>query len=201
MTATLAESVTGIREIQGFAREQVSGGPSRRWSIVTRGVNMVAHRNAAIVQPLLEWNGQLFLSIVLVVGGYQALGGGVSLAALIQFLFLSNAPVRGDPEHRQPVQPGADRDGGGRAGLRAAGHAARLAGPAGRDAARRRVRGGSSCAASRSPTSRGGRCCTSFAWRCRPGSTVAVVGHTGSGQEHARQPGRQALPADGGRSC
>jgi ATP-binding cassette, subfamily B, bacterial len=91
LTATLAESVTGIREIQGFAREQVSDRAFATMVNRHAGVNMVAHRNAAIVQPLLEWNGQVFLSIVLVVGGYQALGGGVSLAALIQFLFLSNA--------------------------------------------------------------------------------------------------------------
>ena len=34
---------------------------------------------------------------MLVVGGYQALGGGVPLAALIQFLFLSNACSRPIP--------------------------------------------------------------------------------------------------------
>ena len=51
---------------------------------------MGAARHGAIIQPLLEWNGQLFLSLVLVIGGYQALVGGVPLAALIQFLFLSN---------------------------------------------------------------------------------------------------------------
>jgi ATP-binding cassette subfamily B protein len=44
-----------------------------------------------VFQPLLEFNGQLFLSLLIVVGGYQALSGQVALAALIQFLFLSNA--------------------------------------------------------------------------------------------------------------
>ncbi len=91
VTASLAEAVTGIREIQGFAREEVSARDFAAMVHRHAGENMVAHRNAAIVQPLLEWNGQLFLSIVLVVGGYQALGGGVALGALIQFLFLSNA--------------------------------------------------------------------------------------------------------------
>jgi ATP-binding cassette subfamily B protein len=50
---------------------------------------MGAARHGAIIQPVLEWNGQLFLSLVLVIGGYQALVGGVPLAALIQFVFLS----------------------------------------------------------------------------------------------------------------
>ena len=63
---------------------------SRRWSTITRATTWAPRRHGAIIQPLLEWNGQLFLSLVLVIGGYQALVGGVPLAALIQFLFLSN---------------------------------------------------------------------------------------------------------------
>jgi ATP-binding cassette subfamily B protein len=90
VTATLAESVAGIREIQSFAREAAS---AERFAALVHdhaSFNMGAARHGAIIQPLLEWNGQLFLSLVLVVGGYQALVGGVPLAALIQFLFLSN---------------------------------------------------------------------------------------------------------------
>jgi ATP-binding cassette subfamily B protein len=90
VTATLAESVAGIREIQSFAREAPS---AERFAALVHDhaqYNMSAARHGAIIQPLLEWNGQLFLSLVLVIGGYQALVGGVPLAALIQFLFLSN---------------------------------------------------------------------------------------------------------------
>jgi len=90
VTATLAESVAGIREIQSFAREPAS---AARFAALVHDharTNMGAARAGAIIQPLLEWNGQLFLSLVLVIGGYQALVGGVPLAALIQFLFLSN---------------------------------------------------------------------------------------------------------------
>src|SRR6185436_18337086 len=74
VTATLAESVGGIREIQAFAREEVS-----------------AAARSAVFQPLLELNGQVFLSVLVVVGGYLALGRDIPLAVLIQFLFLSNA--------------------------------------------------------------------------------------------------------------
>ena len=91
LTASLSEAVSGMREIQSFAREEVDSRAFADMAHRHAGVNMTAHRQASIVQPLLEWNGQLFLSIVLVVGGYQALGGGVTLSALIQFLFLSNA--------------------------------------------------------------------------------------------------------------
>jgi len=90
VTTTLAETVAGVRVIQSFAREADSA--QRFGALVTSHAdyNMAAHRRAAILQPVLELNGQLFLSVVLVIGGYQALGGGVTLEALIQFLFLSN---------------------------------------------------------------------------------------------------------------
>src|SRR4029079_14554210 len=90
VTAMLAEDVAGIREIQSFTRQ---AGSADRFAALVHDhaqYNMSAARHGAIIHPPLEWNGQLFLSLVLVIGGYQALVGGVSLAALIQFLFLSN---------------------------------------------------------------------------------------------------------------
>jgi len=91
VTATLAESVNGIREIQGFVRQDVNGGLFGQLIYDHSKVNMDAARQSAVFQPLLEFNGQLFLSILLVVGGYQALAREVELEALIQFFFLSNA--------------------------------------------------------------------------------------------------------------
>lgn len=97
VTATLAESVSGIREIQGFVRQNVNGGLFGQLIYDHSKYNMGAARQSAVFQPLLEFNGQLFLSILLVVGGYQALTGLVELEALIQFLFLSNAFFAGIP--------------------------------------------------------------------------------------------------------
>jgi ATP-binding cassette subfamily B protein len=91
VTATLAESVNGIREIQGFVRQDVNGGLFGQLIYDHSKYNMGAARHSAVFLPLLEFNGQLFLAILLVVGGYQALGHEVPLQALIQFLFLSNA--------------------------------------------------------------------------------------------------------------
>jgi ATP-binding cassette subfamily B protein len=91
VTATLAESVTGIRAIQGFVRQAVNGDLFGQLLAFHSSNNMRAARQSAVFQPLLEWNGQLFLSILLVAGGYQALTHAVPLAVLIQFLFLSNA--------------------------------------------------------------------------------------------------------------
>lgn len=91
VAAALAESVSGIREIQGFVRQDLNGGLFQQLIYDHSRYNMISAQQSAIFLPLLEFNGQLFLSILLVVGGYQALGGDVHLEALIQFLFLSNA--------------------------------------------------------------------------------------------------------------
>jgi ATP-binding cassette subfamily B protein len=91
VTATLAESVNGIREIQGFVRQEVNGGLFGQLIHDHSRYNMDSARHSAVFQPLLEFNGQLFLSILLVIGGYQALHHEVELEALIQFFFLSNA--------------------------------------------------------------------------------------------------------------
>lgn len=91
VTARLAESVQGMREIQGFVRQDVNGGLFGQLIQDHSRYNYGAAKQQAVFQPLLELNGQLFLSILVVVGGYQALRGEVRLDALIQFLFLSNA--------------------------------------------------------------------------------------------------------------
>jgi ATP-binding cassette subfamily B protein len=91
VTARLAESVGGIREIQAFARQEVSADLFGQLIYDHSRNNMGAARQAAVFQPLLELNGQLFLSVLLVLGGYQALARDIPLAVLIQFLFLSNA--------------------------------------------------------------------------------------------------------------
>jgi ATP-binding cassette subfamily B protein len=91
VTERLAESVTGIREIQGFVRQDVNGELFRKLIHDHSRYNYDSAKQSAVFQPLLEFNGQLFLSILLVAGGYQAIQRQVELDALIQFLFLSNA--------------------------------------------------------------------------------------------------------------
>ena len=90
VTATLAESVSGIRVIQGFGRQDITGGLFRELIFDHSRYNIGIQQNNAIFSPLLEFNGQLFLSILLVVGGYHAFTGRVGLEALIQFFFLAN---------------------------------------------------------------------------------------------------------------
>jgi ATP-binding cassette subfamily B protein len=90
VTATLTESVSGIRVIQGFGRQDITGGLFRELIYDHSRYNLGVAQSNAIFTPLLEFNGQLFLSILLVVGGYQAFSGRVDLEALIEFFFLAN---------------------------------------------------------------------------------------------------------------
>jgi ATP-binding cassette subfamily B protein len=90
VTATLAESVIGVRVTQGFVRQDINGGLFRALIQDHSQNNMEAVQHSAVFLPLLEFNGQLFLSILLVVGGYQALHGHIGITALIQFFFLAN---------------------------------------------------------------------------------------------------------------
>ncbi|HET8940350.1 MAG TPA: ABC transporter ATP-binding protein [Polyangiales bacterium] len=53
-------------------------------------INMVAARHAGVFLPLFELNGQLFLALLLVIGGYRVLHGSMQLDAMLQFFFLSN---------------------------------------------------------------------------------------------------------------
>jgi ABC-type multidrug transport system fused ATPase/permease subunit len=97
VTASLTESVNGIREIQSFSRQEHN---ARAFAVLIdqhARVNMHSHRLAAVFQPVLSFNGQLFLAFLLVLGGYQVLGGSVQLDALIQFLFLSTSFFNGIP--------------------------------------------------------------------------------------------------------
>jgi ATP-binding cassette subfamily B protein len=97
VTSSLAESVNGIREIQSFARQEHNARSFARLIDEHAQLNMHSHRLGAVFQPVLTFNGQLFLALLLVLGGYQVLGGGVGLEALIQFLFLSTSFFNGIP--------------------------------------------------------------------------------------------------------
>ncbi|HWO11838.1 MAG TPA: ABC transporter ATP-binding protein, partial [Polyangiaceae bacterium] len=97
VTAALTESVNGIREIQSFAREKHNARVFAKQIDRHAEINMYSHRLGAVFQPVLSFNGQLFLGLLLVLGSYQVLGGGVQLDALIQFLFLSTSFFNGIP--------------------------------------------------------------------------------------------------------
>ena len=90
VTSSLAESVTGVRVTQGYVREDINGGLFRQLIEQHSRNNMEVIRHSATFLPMLEFNGQLFIAILLAVGGVQALAGDIAIGVLVQFLFLSN---------------------------------------------------------------------------------------------------------------
>jgi len=90
VTSTLAESVNGIRVTKGFVREEVN---SQLFHDLVRDharYNMKATRTAGVFLPLLEFNSQFFIAALLLVGGYRVLSGQMATGDLIQFFFLAN---------------------------------------------------------------------------------------------------------------
>lgn len=90
VTATLAESVNGIRVTQGFARQDVNAGLFRSLVEDHARYNMSMARTSATFLPLLDFNSQAFIASLLAIGGWRVLGGHGELGDLIQFFFLAN---------------------------------------------------------------------------------------------------------------
>jgi ATP-binding cassette subfamily B protein len=90
VTATLAESVNGIRVTQGFVRQETNTGLFRTLLADHARYNIALARTSAILTPLLELNSQFFVAILLMFGGWRVFDGAMSLEALIMFFFLSN---------------------------------------------------------------------------------------------------------------
>lgn len=91
ISATMAESVSGIRVTQSFSRGEINAGLFR--SLVTDHARIiaVAARTGGVFLPLLELNGQLFMALLVVVGGWRVLDPDVAmpLGSMIQFFFLA----------------------------------------------------------------------------------------------------------------
>jgi ATP-binding cassette subfamily B protein len=90
ITATLAESVSGIRVTQGFVRQETNAGLFRGLLTDHSRYNMALARTSAILAPLLELNSQFFVAILLLFGGWRVFAGAMPVDALIEFFFLSN---------------------------------------------------------------------------------------------------------------
>lgn len=96
VTATLAESVNGIRLTQGFVRQETNAGLFRSLLADHARYNIALARTSAILTPLLELNSQFFVAILLLVGGGRVFHGDMSMGSLITFFLLANqffAPI------------------------------------------------------------------------------------------------------------
>ncbi len=90
VTATLAESVNGIRVTQGFVRQETNAGLFRSLLADHSRYNVALARTSAVLMPLLELNSQFFVAILLVLGGWQVLHDGAEVGVLIKFFLFAN---------------------------------------------------------------------------------------------------------------
>jgi ATP-binding cassette subfamily B protein len=91
ITATLAESVTGIRVTQGFARQSVNADLFHELITDHSRYNLDMARTSGVFLPLLELSSQLVTACLIVAGGFLAFRTSqpVAVGTLIQFFFLS----------------------------------------------------------------------------------------------------------------
>lgn len=90
VTATLAESVNGIRVTQGFVRQTTNAGLFRGLLADHSRFNIALARTSAILAPILELNSQFFVAILLLFGGWRVFHGTMEVGDLITFFLLAN---------------------------------------------------------------------------------------------------------------
>lgn len=90
VTATLAESVSGIRVTQSFVRQDVNAGLFGQLVADHGRYNFDAARTAGVFLPLLEFNNQAFLAALLLAGGWQVSHGFADVGDLVMFFFMAN---------------------------------------------------------------------------------------------------------------
>jgi ATP-binding cassette subfamily B protein len=91
ITATLTESVSGIRVTQGFVRESLNAEAFQALAEDQGRFNMVSARTSAKFLPLLESSTHLFTALLLLVGGWRVLAPGAhaTVGDIVQFFFLA----------------------------------------------------------------------------------------------------------------
>ncbi len=89
VTATLAESVSGIRVTQGFSRERMNAGLFGELVRDHANFNQDVARASGLFIPLLEFNNQFFVAVLLMVGGWRVISHRMDIAELYQFVIMS----------------------------------------------------------------------------------------------------------------
>lgn len=94
LTSTLAESVNGIRVTQAFVRQEINAGFFRKLVNLHGENNIGVARASAVFIPLLQMKSQLFLGAMALVSGYGALQWQgrmhMEVGDLVMFFFLAN---------------------------------------------------------------------------------------------------------------
>ena len=92
VTATLAESVLGIRVTQGFVRQEENARLFAELVTDHSRYNTAVQRTHGLFLPLLELNTQVFIGLLLVIGGWRVLNsnGQSNVGELVGFFFMAN---------------------------------------------------------------------------------------------------------------
>jgi len=90
VTATLAESINGIRVTQSFVRQETNAGLFRSLLTDHSRYSVDFARTAGVLVPLLELNSQFFIAILLMLGGWRTFHGYMQVADLILFFLMSS---------------------------------------------------------------------------------------------------------------
>ena len=97
LTAEVEESISGIRIVKAFARERHMLGRFRRSVVRVFDQNIYSTRLQAFYSPMLGFLPSLGLAAVLLVGGREVINGGLSLgnfAAFYTYLIMLTVPMR-----------------------------------------------------------------------------------------------------------
>ncbi|MFA6290280.1 MAG: ABC transporter ATP-binding protein [Victivallales bacterium] len=90
VTATVVESIKGIKIIQGYTRQDLNSEMFRELVYDHSTYSLRVTRAEATFLPLLDVNSQFFLSALLIFGGSRVLSHDMTIESFIQFFFLSN---------------------------------------------------------------------------------------------------------------
>jgi ATP-binding cassette subfamily B protein len=91
VTATLAESVVGIRVTQGFVRQEENARLFEDLAADHSRYNTIVLHTHGLFLPLLDLNSQVFIAMLLVVGGYRVLSPDAvtDVGDLVSFFFMA----------------------------------------------------------------------------------------------------------------
>jgi len=92
VTATLAESVSGIRVTQAFVRQDQNAALFRGLVTDHAENHVTVARTQGTLLPLLDLNSQLFMATLMLVGGYRVLSPSIdaSVGDLVGFFLMAN---------------------------------------------------------------------------------------------------------------
>jgi ABC-type multidrug transport system fused ATPase/permease subunit len=97
VNSTLQENITGMRVIQGMAREDRNRAEFDELNSYNRDTNLEASRVAAFVLPLVEVVAAVAIALVIIFGGLQVAQGHLMIGVLVAFTLYINRffdPIR-----------------------------------------------------------------------------------------------------------